>query len=165
MFWLLQKQALASIPLPFAICLAASNPVAGFRAMDFLGLVVLATAIAGEMIADRQLRRFQIDPFNRGQLCDTGLWAWSRHPNYFFQWLGWLAYPLFAIDTTGVYSWGWLALAAPACMYWLLVNISGIPPLEEHMLATRGDAFRDYQSRTSAFFPAPPNGGPRRQNG
>jgi steroid 5-alpha reductase family enzyme len=68
----------------------------------------------------------------------------------------WLTYPLIAIDLTGQYPFGFLALAGPACMYWLLVYVSGIPPLEEHMLRSRGEAFRAYQHRTNAFFPGPP---------
>jgi steroid 5-alpha reductase family enzyme len=88
--------------------------------------------------------------------CDVGLWGWSRHPNYFFEWLGWLAYPLLAIDLSGAYLWGWAALLGPACMYWLLVHVSGIPPLEAHMLERRRDEFRAHQARTNAFFPAPP---------
>jgi uncharacterized protein DUF1295 len=82
-------------------------------------------------------------------------WRWSRHPNYFFEWLCWLAYPLIAIDLAGYSPYGWLALLAPACMYWALVYVSGIPPLEEHMLRSRGETFRAYQRRTRAFFPLP----------
>ena len=89
-------------------------------------------------------------------ICDVGLWGWSRHPNYFFEWFGWLAYPLLAIDLGGAYPWGFVALAGPVCMYWLLVHVSGIPPLEAHMLERRRDEFRAYQARTNAFFPAPP---------
>lgn len=155
MFWLVQKQALVSIPLALSIVLAAWNPV-GLRLQDALGAAVLVIGIAGEAIADAQLRRFRRNTEDKSRVCDTGLWRWSRHPNYFFEWFGWLAYPLLAIDLGGAYPWGWLALAGPACMYWLLVHISGIPPLEAHMLARRGDAFRAYQARTSAFFPLPP---------
>ena len=61
-----------------------------------------------------------------------------------------------AIDLSGAYLWGWAALLGPACMYWLLVHVSGIPPLEAHMLERRRDEFRAYQARTNAFFPAPP---------
>ncbi len=153
MFLLLQTQALVSIPLGLAMVLAAANPEPQLRLQDWLAVVVMAVAIAGEGTADRQLRRFAANPANRGKVCDVGLWRWSRHPNYFFEWLGWLAYPLLAI---GAWQWGWVALAAPACMYWLLVHVSGVPPLEEHMLETRGDAYRAYQARTNAFFPAPP---------
>jgi steroid 5-alpha reductase family enzyme len=156
MFWLVQKQALVSIPLALSMILAAWNPAPGFRAQDIFGLIVLAAGIVGEGIADAQLRRFRAGPANRGRLCDTGLWRWSRHPNYFFEWLGWIAYPLFAIDLGGGYVWGYVALAGPLCMYWLLVHVSGIRPLEAHMLERRQDEFRAYQARTSAFFPAPP---------
>jgi steroid 5-alpha reductase family enzyme len=156
MFWLLQKQALVSLPLALSILLAAHNPDPGLGIRDGLAALVLAIAIGGEALADEQLRRFRSDPGNRGQVCDTGLWRWSRHPNYFFEWLGWLAYPLLAIEVTGGYLWGWLALAGPLCMYWLLAHVSGIPPLEEHMVRSRGEAYRTYQGRTSAFFPWPP---------
>ncbi len=154
MFLLVQKQALVSIPLSLSIVLAGWNP-AGLRLQDLLGAAVLAIGIAGEALADVQLRRFRQEA-DGSRVCDVGLWRWSRHPNYFFQWLGWLAYPLLAIDLGGTYPWGWVALAGPICMYWLLVHVSGIPPLEAHMLALRGDAFRAYQARTSAFFPLPP---------
>jgi steroid 5-alpha reductase family enzyme len=158
MFWLLQKQAAVSIPLAMAMFLAAHNPVSGFAPADFAALAVMALAVIGEGFADWQLRIFKSNPANKGGINDVGLWRWSRHPNYFFETLGWLAYALLAVDLSGVYPWGWLAFAAPACMYWLLVYVSGIPPLEEHMLRARGDQFRAYQRRTNAFFPAPPHG-------
>jgi steroid 5-alpha reductase family enzyme len=156
MFFLAQKQALVSIPLALSIVLAAWNPFPYLRVQDFLGALVLLTGIAGEAVADAQLRRFRADPANRDRICAAGLWNWSRHPNYFFEWFGWLAYPLLAIDLGGGYPWGFVALLGPVCMYWLLVHVSGIPPLEEHMLERRRDAFRAYQARTNAFFPAPP---------
>ncbi|HWK96863.1 MAG TPA: DUF1295 domain-containing protein [Pseudolabrys sp.] len=156
MFWLLQKQAWVTIPLVLAVFLAAHNPAPLLRVQDIVAIIVLAVAIIGEGVADRQLHAFKSDPQNKGRVCDAGLWSWSRHPNYFFEWLGWLAYPLLAISLDGGYGLGWLSLLAPACMYWLLVHVSGIPPLEAHMLRTRGQAFRDYQARTSAFFPLPP---------
>ena len=157
MFWLLQKQAWVTIPLALAIFLAAHNPVPGLRAQDLAAILVLIVALGGEALADRQLRSFRTDPRNKGKVCDAGLWSWSRHPNYFFEWFGWLGYPLLAIAPGGGYGWGYVALLAPACMYWLLVYVSGIPPLEQHMLRTRGEAFRAYQRRTSAFFPLPPS--------
>lgn len=156
MFWLLQKQALVTIPLAASVFLAAHNPAVSMRLQDWVAICLLVVAIAGEAIADRQLRQFRSDPGNRGKVCDAGLWRWSRHPNYFFEWLGWVAYPLIAIDLSGTYPLGWLAVAAPVCMHWLLVHVSGVPPLEEHMLRSRGDAYRAYQTRTSVFFPAPP---------
>lgn len=156
MFWLLQKQALVSIPLALAMFLAAHNPAPGLTLADAAAILVMVVAVLGEGLADWQLQAFKSNPANKGGINDVGLWRWSRHPNYFFETFGWLAYPLLAINLSGAYPWGWLALLAPACMYWLLVYVSGIPPLEEHMLRTRGDKFRAYQRRTNAFFPSPP---------
>jgi steroid 5-alpha reductase family enzyme len=152
----LQIQAAAALLLALSILVAAHNPATGMRLADWLGVSLLVIAIAGEGIADRQLTRFRLDPANKGGVCDIGLWSVSRHPNYFFQWVGWLAYTVIAIDPTGGYAWGWIALSGPALMYWLLVYASGIPPLEAHMLRSRGDAFRAYQARVNAFWPGPP---------
>jgi steroid 5-alpha reductase family enzyme len=155
MFWFLQKQAMASVPLVAAVILAARNPDPVLRLQDIAATVLLITALLGEATADRQLHEFKRRHPDPMAVCDVGLWSCSRHPNYFFEWTAWLAYPLFAIDLAGYNSYGWLALSAPALMYWLLVHVSGIPLLEEHMLRTRGDAFRAYQRVTPAFFPWP----------
>jgi steroid 5-alpha reductase family enzyme len=157
MFWLLQKQALVSIPLALSVFIAAHNPEQGLRAQDIAALLLLAIAVIGEAAADRQLGTFRSNAANRTRVCDVGLWRYSRHPNYFFEWLSWVSYPLLAIDLSGTYPLGWLALSAPLCMYWLLVYVSGVPPLEEHMVRSRGSAYRAYQARTSAFFPFPPS--------
>jgi steroid 5-alpha reductase family enzyme len=152
MFAFLQVQAVAAWLLGLSVLAAARNP-APANGWDALGIVILATGIAGEGIADRQLRRFRADPANADRICDVGLWGWSRHPNYFFQWVGWLAYPCFAAGPNPLWPLAWLA---PVLMYLLLVHASGIPPLERHMLERRPVAYRDYQRRTSAFFPRPP---------
>jgi steroid 5-alpha reductase family enzyme len=156
MFWLMQKQAFVSIPLAFSMFLAAHRVAPELTRRDGFAILVMVIAVVGEGLADWQLRRFKSDAANKGGVNDRGLWRWSRHPNYFFETFGWLAYPLLAIDLTGQYPYGWMALAGPACMYWLLVYVSGIPPLEEHMLRTRPEKFRAYQRRTNAFFLGPP---------
>jgi steroid 5-alpha reductase family enzyme len=158
MFIFLQNQALGSIPLVFAIFVAARFPGGGLRLADYLGALILLAGIAGEAIADAQLRAFRADPANKGRVCDTGLWRWSRHPNYFFEWFGWLAYPVIGLSIADplYHPWGLATLLAPVFMYWILVHVTGIPPLEAQMLRSRGDRYRDYQSRTSAFFPLPP---------
>ena len=115
---------------------------------------MLAKAIAGEAQADAELKRFRQNPANSGRVCDVGLWRWSRHPNYFFQWVGWLAYPVIALGAG--YAWGWATLLAPIFMFWILNYVTGIPPLEAQMLRSRGDAYRAYQAHTSKFFPLPP---------
>jgi steroid 5-alpha reductase family enzyme len=159
MFALLQKQALVSVPLAMSVLLAAFNPVPGLRVQDMLGVLVFLIGVAGAATADSQLRAFRRDSAKQGKVCDTGLWRFSRHPNYFFECIGWAAYPLLAIDLGGIHPFGFAALAGPACISWLLVYISGIPPLEEHMLQKHGDAFRRYQVRTSRLFPLPPKRG------
>jgi steroid 5-alpha reductase family enzyme len=158
MFVFLQNQGFGSIPLVFAIFVAARFPHAGLRFADCLGALILLIGIAGEALADAELRKFRADPANQGRVCDVGLWRWSRHPNYFFEWFGWLAYPVIAIPIENplIYPWGWASLLAPLFMYWILVHVTGIPPLEQQMLASRGARYRDYQSRTSMFFPLPP---------
>lgn len=157
MFLFLQSQALAGIVLVVCVYLAAARPEAKLGRGDYVGVLVMMTALVGEAIADSQLKRFNEDPANRGKVCDIGLWRWSRHPNYFFEWLAWVSYVFIAADSGGGYVVGWLSIAAPVLMYVLLRHISGVPPLEQHMLATRPD-FRDYQRRTSVFFPLPPRG-------
>jgi steroid 5-alpha reductase family enzyme len=165
MFVFLQNQGFGSIPLVFAIFVAARFPQAALRIEDYLGALILLIGIAGEALADAQLRNFRIDPANKGRVCDVGLWRWSRHPNYFFEWFGWLAYPVIAIPIEDplsypfYYPWGWASLLAPVFMYWILVHVTGIPPLEQQMLRSRGERYRDYQSRTSMFFPLPPQKG------
>ncbi len=158
MFLFLQNQGFGSIPLAFSIFVAAHFPSPLLRPQDYLAALVLAVGIAGEALADAQLKKFREHPGHQGLVCDVGLWRWSRHPNYFFEWLGWFAYPVIAISTDYplFYPWGWATLLAPAFMYWILVYVTGIPPLEEQMLRSRGERYRDYQSRTSAFFPLPP---------
>jgi steroid 5-alpha reductase family enzyme len=155
MFWFLQAQAGVGAILAIAVALAAHNANPSLRIQDVVGALVLAAALLGEAAADLQLRRFKARSQGRNLVCDVGLWRWSRHPNYFFEWLAWIAYPIIAIDFAGHNPLGWLALLAPACMYWVLVHVSGIPPLESHMLRTRGEVFRAYQQRTRPFLPLP----------
>lgn len=155
LFMFLQAQAVAGFVLVACVGLAARNPAPLWRWLDVLAVVVFVAAVAGAALSDDQLRRFRRDPANRGKVCDVGLWSLSRHPNYFFEWMGWLAYPLLAIGV--LQPWGVLAFAAPALMYVLLVHVSGIPPLEEHMERSRGEAFRAYRARVNAFFPGFPS--------
>lgn len=157
LFVFLQIQAAAALILVLAVRLAAIRPGPFPAAGDVLGLALLAAAVAGEAVADGQLARFARANRGKKAVCDVGLWAWSRHPNYFFEWLGWCAWAVVAIDFSGAYPWGWAALSAPLLMYVLLVHVSGIPPLEAHMRKSRGDAFEAYRARVNAFFPGPPH--------
>ncbi|MEN5170797.1 DUF1295 domain-containing protein [Brevundimonas pondensis] len=156
MFGFLMLQAGAAAFLVLSILLAARNPTPGLTLQDGLAGLMFASALLGETIADRQLAAFKADPAHRGQVCDVGLWGWSRHPNYFFEWLSWCAWPVFAIELSGAWPWGWLALSGPVYIYWLLTRVSGVPLLEAHMRRSRPEAFAAYVARTSAFFPRPP---------
>jgi steroid 5-alpha reductase family enzyme len=155
MFGLLMVQAIAAWPLAIAAGLAAWCPAPLTGISLFAGLAIAVIAVAGEGLADQQMHQFRSNPANKGKVCDIGLWGWSRHPNYFFEWLYWLAYPALALG--GGWPWGLLAFIAPALMYLLLTQISGVPMLEREMLESRGDIYRAYQSRVPAFFPRPPN--------
>jgi steroid 5-alpha reductase family enzyme len=156
MFAFLQLQALIACVLAVSVGLGAANPVRGLRELDIVGVIILVLAVGGEGLADRQLQRFRANPENRGRICDTGLWAWSRHPNYFFEWLVWIGFVLFALNFAGQHPWGWAAMGAPIMMYWLLVYVSGVAPVEQAMEKSRGAAFARYAARVSKFFPWPP---------
>jgi steroid 5-alpha reductase family enzyme len=157
LFLFLQVQAAAAFVLVLAVYCAASNPAPFATGFDLLAMMIGAGALIGEAIADRQLARFRRSAQGKVGVCEIGLWAYSRHPNYFFEWLFWCAWPFFAISNQ--FPWGWLTLLAPIQMYLLLVYGSGIPPLEKHMLETRGERFRSLQRRVNAFFPGPRRSG------
>lgn len=151
LFVFLQLQALAGLVLVLAITLAgvSAAPVTSWGTTGFAALALVAAV--GEAKADSQLRAFKRSgPPDR--VCDTGLWAYSRHPNYFFEWLYWLAIAMIAV-TPPTGATGLAALAAPVMMYLLLRHGSGVPHIEKHMQLTRPDAFAAYARRVPMFFP------------
>ena len=151
MFGFLQIQGVAGAVFAIAAALAAHAPLTGLDAMDGVGLFVIGLAVIGEAVADAQLRAFKASPGPRGRVCDVGLWAWSRHPNYVFEWLVWVGFCLMSLHMA--YPIGLVAIAAPAFSYYLLRHVSGVPLLEDAMLASRGEAYRTYQARVGVFFP------------
>lgn len=151
LFLFLQAQAVAGVPLFGAMALAA-NRTGPLDLFDFLGAAVLLAGVIGTGVSDWQLARFKADPANKGRVCDVGLWSLSRHPNYFFEFLSWCAWPVIAFDPVG-YPVGFLAWLAPALMYYLLRHVSGVPPLEAHMERSRPEAFAAYKARVPVFFP------------
>lgn len=143
-------QALLAFILSISFLPAVSNDREGFsRIAQYLGVLLAMVAIVGESVSDAQLDRFVKQPGNRGQVCNIGFWNYSRHPNYFFEWLCWCSYPLLA---WGAPVWG-LSLLAPILMLFLVVKVTGIPPTEARALKSRPEAYREYQRTTSAFFP------------
>ncbi|CAI8357391.1 MAG: Uncharacterised protein [Opitutia bacterium UBA7350] len=130
-------------PTPFGIC-------------DVLAFVLALLALGGEALADHQLKAFRSKPDNLGEVCREGLWRYSRHPNYFFEWLYWWVYVLLSIGSA-LFIWSFIG---PLIMYLFLRYITGIPPAEYSSLKRRGKAYADYQKCTSPFFPwKPRNGG------
>jgi len=123
-------------------------------------VVVFFGSVSMEALADLQLKRFRADPANKGKVCDVGLWAWSRHPNYFFEWLHWFAYVFLAIGTP--WPVAWLSLLGPVLMLVSLYWVTGIPFVEAQAVRSRGDDYRDYQRTTSAFIPWFPKPGQRK---
>ncbi|MDZ4772428.1 MAG: DUF1295 domain-containing protein [Planctomycetota bacterium] len=149
MFWIFQAQALLAVLLSFVYLIPSAADEVGFAARDLIAIGVWITALSGEAIADRQLDAWRKNPDNKGRTCRAGLWKYSRHPNYFFEWTHWLAYPIAAVGL----PLGWVAWFAPVVMFVLVVKVTGIPPTEAQASRSRGDDYRDYQRTTNAFFP------------
>ncbi len=147
--FLAQAVLIVLFSVPFWI--AARNPVDGLTPWSVLAIATWLLAVGGESLADRQLAAHRADPSQRRRTCRRGLWRWSRHPNYFFEWLHWFTYVFLAIGggVAGVLA----SLAGPALMLAMLYRVSGIPYSEAQALRSRGDDYRDYQRTTSAFFP------------
>jgi steroid 5-alpha reductase family enzyme len=152
MFQFFQFQGVSVVLLGIPFLLISRHTTPQLLPLEIAGLVLWITALAGEATADAQLAAFKRDPANRGRVCAVGLWRYSRHPNYFFEWLIWVAYFVFALAA----PFGWLAVISPLVILYLLLRVTGIPMAEEQSLRSKGDAFRKYQAETSAFVPLPP---------
>lgn len=148
-FLFFQGQVVLVLLFSVPFYLVAQNPESNFTIWYALGLLTWIVSIAGEATADRQLANFRHDTRNRGKTCRAGLWRYSRHPNYFFEWLHWFAYVFLAIGA----PMGWLALIGPAVMLVTLCWVTGIPFVEAQSIRSRGDDYREYQRTTSALIP------------
>ena len=144
-------QGLLDVLLAIPLLAASMNRSPAVHPFEIAGVALWLVSVVGEGIADEQLRRFKRNPSNRGRVCDIGLWRYSRHPNYFFEWLIWCAFALFALGS----PFGWLSLGGPALMLYFLLRVTGIPATEAHAVHSRGAAYREYQRTTSAFVPLP----------
>lgn len=133
---------------PMVAALTVDGPL-GWR--EAVGVAVWLVAIGGELLADKQLADFKADPDEAGRVCKRGLWRYSRHPNYFFEWVHWFAY--FVIGARLGESIGYAALAGPVVMGVFLLFVTGIPYTEMRAVQSKGEAYRQYQRETSAFVP------------
>lgn len=152
-FFQMQAVVVALFTLPFIAAASRTD-----NAMCVWTVAAAATwllSVGGESLADHQLAVFRAEPANRGKTCRAGLWAWSRHPNYFFEWLHWFAYVFLAVGS----HFFWLSLLGPLVMFAFLYRVSGIPWTEAQSLRSRGEEYRAYQRDVSAFFPLPPRRG------
>lgn len=149
-FYQMQAVAVVLFSVPFAV--AAWNPSALALWQWVTAIAIWIVAVGGETIADQQLARWRSRSEDRDRVCREGLWRYTRHPNYFFEWLHWFAYIPLAIGSPWQH-WAWLG---PVLMWVSLHWISGIPHVEAQALRRRGDDYRRYQQQTSRFFPWPP---------
>ncbi|HWU76495.1 MAG TPA: DUF1295 domain-containing protein [Rhodanobacter sp.] len=147
-FAFFQFQALLIVLFALPFVAVARNPEASGMWLPAAAAIWLFS-VGGESIADAQLARFRADPANHGLTCREGLWRYSRHPNYFFEWLHWFAYVCLAVGS----PIGWLAWSGPIVMYVFLRWISGIPFTETQALRSRGEDYRAYQRSTSMLIP------------
>lgn len=145
-FFQFQAFLVAMFAVPFTA--VAANPEANLP-MIVVAIAIWVIGVAGESLADRQLARFRAEPTHRGKTCRHGLWRYSRHPNYFFEWLHWFAYVVLAVGSP---VW-WLALSGPVVMFLFLRFVSGVPYTETQALRSRGEEYRRYQRDTPMFFP------------
>jgi steroid 5-alpha reductase family enzyme len=156
MFGFFEIQAVSVVILGLPFLFAVSNAEAAFQTLEIAGVFVWLIAWLGESVADAQLAAFKRDLANSGRVCDAGLWRYSRHPNYFFEWLIWVGFFLVGCAS----PWGWVGIIAPAGILHLLLNVTGVPLTEAQSLRSKGEAYRRYQSTTNAFFPWFPRAGP-----
>lgn len=150
-FWFFQLQALVALLLCAAFFVPASSHQTTSLVCVVTATVIWLIAVAGEAIADHQLARFCAIEENRDRVCQDGLWRYSRHPNYFFECLHWVAYTALSVPL----PLGWLTVMPPILMGVLLMKVSGIPLLEARLAKTRR-GYNEYVETTSALVPWPP---------
>jgi len=142
-------QAIIAVTFGLPFLFASFNDAPQLHLLEIAGLALSALSLAGEATADLQMSRFKADPANKGKVCESGLWTCSRHPNYFFEFLVWCGFFVAALPQPH----GWISFVCPLMMFHFLYKVTGIPLTEKHSLASKGDAYRDYQRRVSAFIP------------
>jgi steroid 5-alpha reductase family enzyme len=149
LFFQLQAVFVVFFSIPFAFI--SLEPESGLGALGWIGIVVWAIGNIGTIVSDRQLATWRADPGNRGKTARSGIWSWSRHPNYFFEWINWCGIALVASATPS----GWIGWIVTAGLLVLLFRVTGIPATEAQALRSRAD-YPEYQRTTSVFVPLPP---------
>ena len=136
------------LTLACALAAITSEGVRPLGGAALVGALIWAVGFAIEVVADRQKRRFRTDPENRGRFIQSGLWAWSRHPNYFGEIVLWVGVAIIAYPELA--GWQYVTLVSPLFVYLLLTRVSGIPLLEERAQAKWGEdpEYQAYRNRT-----------------
>lgn len=146
-----QVQVVFSLLIALGLLVASRRDTPVPPGLILLSAGIWVVSILGEALADAQLAAFKRNPDNKGRVCRQGLWAWSRHPNYFFECLHWAAYVPLAWGAEGFA----LALLPPAVMAFLLLKLSGIPATEAQAARTRPE-YAEYIRTVSPLIPWPP---------
>lgn len=144
-----QLQALFILILSIVFLFAATDSPTSISLVDGIAAFIVALGIGGESIADLQLNQFKSK--HKGKTCDVGLWQYSRHPNYFFELLVWCGFFLFGLQ----HNFGWVGIVSPIWLYIIFTKMT-IPITERSSIHSRGQAYLDYQQKTSMLFPWPP---------
>lgn len=125
----------------------AQNGASDLNIFDFMGIVIWTAGFLFEAVGDWQLTKFKSIPSNRGKVLMSGLWAYTRHPNYFGEALMWWGYFFIALG-----SGGWFTIFSPVIMTYLLVKVSGAALLDKLLLKTKPE-YADYVKSVPSFIP------------
>jgi steroid 5-alpha reductase family enzyme len=148
-FFFFQMQAFSNVMLAIPFFIIALNPEPQMSIIEYTGAGMWLLSIIGEGLSDWQLKQFKKDPNNKGKVCQYGLWNYSRHPNYFFQFMIWVSVFVFALPS----PYGWLSIICPLSIGYLIFKVTGIPMTEEQAVRSKGQLYVEYQRTTSSFVP------------
>ena len=148
-FFFFQMQAISNIFLATPFFITSINTEQGLSVFEKVGALLWLVSILGEGISDWQLKKFKRNPENKGKVCQSGLWNYSRHPNYFFQFMIWISVFIFSLSS----PYGWISVVCPISIFYLIWKVTGIPMTEEQSIRSKGDLYKEYQRTTSVFVP------------
>jgi len=154
--WLMQAVLLFAVSSPAQVGILASSAPAPVTPLAYAGIAIYAIGIFFEWVGDWQLARFKADPAKRGTVLDTGLWRYTRHPNYFGDFAAW--WGIWLVCASAGWGYALATIIGPLFLSFTLTKWSGVALLEKGLDKTKGDKYADYKRRTSAFFPLPPKG-------
>ena len=147
-FLFFQAQAVVAILFIIPICIVFYNSKK-LNYIDIIAIFVWLLSMMGECVADKQLSNFKSNIANQGKVCQKGLWKYSRHPNYFFEWIHWWSYVLLNLGSNNI----WISISGPIIMLFFLIKVSGVPFAEQQSLKSKGIEYKKYIETTNMFFP------------